>query len=404
MQIGIEGVFMKKLQINWSLWIQGLLFIATAVMVFNAVMNISVIFSAVRSFLSVISAVVMAAVIAYILCRPCKMVEKWISKSKYPIIKKRARGLAVLVVYLIMIAIIYGILSFLFPLLVNNIIDFIDYAPYLYVEIEAFVMGIDWTSIEELFNIEDMNDVLFAGFDVENVIGSVTHTLGTLTNIALSTAAWLFDFSIALIISIYMLLYRDVIFTPVGRVANLIMKRENVQMMKYYILKADDLFYKFIGAQFIDACVMGGLSIILLSVLRVRFAIFLGIFLGVANMIPKFGSIFASFVVIGLTFVTGDINQGIWTTVLLTALQQLDGNVIGPMITGDALKINPILVFFSLIVGAAYFGIIGMFVSIPVVTLVKIIFINIVEAKENKQSHVEQVANKVWQDRYKVNH
>lgn len=398
MEMSIKGVFMKKLQINWSLWIQGLLFIAAAVMVFNTVMNISAILSSIRSFLSVISAVITAAVIAYILCRPCKWVEKWISKSKYSIIQKRSRGLAVLTVYLIMIASIYGILSFLFPLLINNIMDFVDFAPYLYIEVETFIMNFDWTNVEELFNIEDVNEVLFSGFDIQNVIGPLTQTLGTLTNIVLSAAFWLFDFSIALIISIYMLLHRDIIFITMGRIANLVMKRENVQMMKYYILKADDLFYKFIGVQFVDACIMGGLSIILLSLLNVRFAIFLGIFLGVSNMIPKFGSIFASFVVIGLTFVTGTFNQGIWTTILLTALQQIDGNVIGPMITGDALKINPILVFFSLIVGAAYFGIIGMFISIPVVTLVKIIFINIVEAKENKQSHVERVAREAFKE------
>ena len=398
---------MNRLKINWGLWIQGLLFVAAAVLVFNAVVNIQAIMSTIGSFFSVISPVIMAAVIAYLLSRPCKWVEKgirkvkeWIEKTgKYSIIvkflAKSARLLSVLIVFIIAIWIIYAVLSFLFPILISNIIEFIDSVPDLYNEIEAFVMGIQWSDLDEMFNIQEAFEEFFADFDVQTVVGLATQYLGALTNFAISTAFWLFDFVLALIISIYMLLYKDVIFETVGRVANLMIRSENIRMLNYYIKQADDLFYKFIGAQFLDACIMGGLSIILLLLLNVRFAVFLGIFLGVANMIPKFGSIIASIVVIALTFITGDINQGILTAVLLTALQQFDGNVIGPIIMGDALKINPILVFFSLLVGAHYFGILGMFLSIPVAALANIIFTNIIEAKETMQLHSDQVASKV---------
>lgn len=392
---------MKKLQINWLLWIQGLLFVVAAVVVFHAVMNIDVIMSTIGTFLSAISPIMMAAIIAYVLSRPCKWVEKWMKKMQYPFIEKRARGLAVLLIYLIMIGVIYGVLSFLLPLVISNMMDFIDFVPDLYSEIEAFVTGIEWDSLDEVFNIQETIETFFADFDVQTIIGPVTQGLGAITNFAISTAFWLFDFFLALIISIYMLLYKSVIFTTIGRMANLIMKTENIQTLRYYIKQADHLFYKFIGAQFLDSCIMGASSIVLLLILNVRFAVFLGIFLGVANMIPKFGSIFASVVVIALTFITGDINQGILTAVLLVILQQIDGNIVGPKIMGDALKINPILVFFSLLVGATYFGILGMFLSIPLMALAKIIIMNIVEAKETKQLHSDQVAGKMWQERYK---
>lgn len=400
---------MKKLQINWLLWFQGLLFVAAAVLVFNAVMNLNVIMSAIGTFFSIISPVIMAAVIAYMLSRPCKWIEKWIRKTKYLGIKKRARGLSILSVYLMLIWIIYAVLSFIFPLLIGNIMDFIDFAPDLYNEIENFLMDIEWASLDEVFNIRETIGVFFADFDVQAIIGPVTQGLGAITNFAISTAAWLFDFFLALIISIYFLLYKDVIFVTIGRVANLVMKGENKSMLKYYVKQADDLFYKFIGAQFLDACIMGLMAVVLLVVLNVRFAIFLGIFVGVCNMIPKFGSIFATVIVVILTFITGGAGLGIWTAVLLTAIQQLDGNVIGPMIMGDALKINPILVFFSLLVGAHYFGILGMFLSIPAAALAKIIFMNVVEAKESMTQHSDQIASKIsnpeprksWQERYR---
>lgn len=405
---------MKKLKINWLLWIQGLLFVAAAVLVFKAVMNLDVILQTIGQFLSIISPVIMAAAIAYMLSRPCKWVQKWIEKTKNPIIKKRARGLAVLSVYLIAIGLLYGVLSILLPLLIGNIVDFINYVPTLYTVIENFLMDeIQWDSLEGIFNLQEAVETFFVDFDVQDVIGHVTQGLGVVTNFAISTAVWLFDFFLALIISVYFLLYKDVIFSTVDRIVKLIMKTENQSLLKYYIKQADDLFYKFIGAQFLDACIMGAMALALLLILDVRFAVFLGIMVGVCNMIPKFGSIFATIVVVILTFITGGVGLGVWTAILLTVIQQLDGNVIGPMIMGDALKINPILVFFSLLIGASYLGILGMFLSIPIAALVKIIVMNIIEAKETMTQHSDQIASKIsnptiksksrhrsWHDRY----
>ena len=382
---------MKKLQINWTLWIQGLIFIAVATMVFNIVMNLGGIFSWIGTFLGVISPVIMAAVIAYILSRPARGFQNLMSKSKYKFVRKRARGLAVLTVYLMLVLLIYITLSLLFPLLIGNIVDFIDFVPELYYEVETFVTDIQWDSFDEMFNLQETIDEFFADFDAGTVIEPITQGLGAITNVAISTALWIFDFLLAVIISIYMLLYKDVIFAAIDRISKLIIKAKSLSTLKYYFKQADDLFYKFIGAQFLDSCIMGAMSIVLLVALNVRFAVFLGIILGIANMIPKFGSIFASVFVIILTFITGSFNQGVLTLVLLTIVQQIDGNIIGPMIMGDALKINPILVFIALILGAAYFGIIGMFLSIPVVALIKIITVNVIEAKEKKRTHADQI-------------
>lgn len=393
---------MKKLQINWLLWIQGLLFVAAAVLVFNAVMNLNIILGTIGIFLSVISPVIMASAFAYMLSRPCKWVEKWILNTKYPIVKQRARGLSVLTVYTVVILIFYAVLSFVLPLLIGNIMDFVSFIPYLTAEIETFAYGIEWDSFDEVFNIQEAIENFFNDFDIQTVIIPVTQGIGAVTNFALGAAFWLFDFTLALIISIYFLLSKDAIFATFRRVSNLMMKEESMLTLRYYIKQADDLFYKFIGAQFLDACIMGLGSILLLWALNVRFALFLGIFLGLANMIPKFGSIFATVVVVGLTFVTGGVNLGILTAVLLTVWQQIDGNIIGPKIMGDALKINPILVFFSLLVGAHYGGIIGMFLAIPAMALVKIIILNIIEAKESSQHHSDQVAIRIEQDKVRT--
>ena len=393
---------MRKLQqINWKLWVQGLLFVAAAVLIFHAIARFDAIAQTIGNFISVISPVIVAAAFAYMLSRPCEWVEKWLKKAKYSFVVKRARGLAVLIIYIAVLLVLYALLSFLLPLLIGNIMDFVVFVPDLFVEIQEFVYGVEWDWLDEIFNVEYALDTFFTDFDIQDIVVPVTQGIGAVTNFALGTAFWLFDFVLALIISIYFLLSKDAIFSTAGRVVNLIMKPGDKKTLSYYASQADDLFYKFIGAQFLDACIMGAGSILLLWALNVRFAVFLGILLGVANMIPKFGSIFASVVVIVLTFITGGVNQGILTAILLTVWQQIDGNIIGPKIMGDALKINPILIFFSLLLGAHYGGVLGMFLAIPLAALVKIIIMNVIEAKETKQHHSDRVAIKIEENKLK---
>lgn len=69
---------------------------------------------------------------------------------------------------------------------------------------------------------------------------------------------------------------------------------------------------------------------------------------------------------------------------MLIILQQIDGNIIGPKLMSGALNVNPIIVIISISIGGAYFGILGMFVAVPVAALLKIIFLEYLEAQEDK--------------------
>ena len=74
-----------------------------------------------------------------------------------------------------------------------------------------------------------------------------------------------------------------------------------------------------------------------------------------------------------ITLLTGGVTQALWMLIVVIILQQLDANIINPKIIGNALKISPILVIFSVTVFGAYFGIMGMFLAVPVIAIIKII-------------------------------
>lgn len=134
------------------------------------------------------------------------------------------------------------------------------------------------------------------------------------------------------------------------------------------------------------------LSTIILSLLGVKFAVTLGILLGICNMIPYFGSIFASIVTMIITFFTGGLSLAIATIISLLILQQIDGNIIGPRIMGGALNLNPILIILSITVGGAYFGVLGMFLSVPVAAILKILVMNWLEATSKGDEKGQEIS------------
>ena len=90
-------------------------------------------------------------------------------------------------------------------------------------------------------------------------------------------------------------------------------------------------------------------------------------------MIPYFGAIIAVIIATIITFITGGFSQAVWMVIITTILQQIDANIINPKIVGESLKISPLLVIFAVTIGGAYFGILGMFLAVPVVAVIKVL-------------------------------
>ena len=99
--------------------------------------------------------------------------------------------------------------------------------------------------------------------------------------------------------------------------------------------------------------------------MRIRYGLFLGIMLGVFNLIPYFGSIFACVIAVVITIFTGGVPKAIWTAVALLIVQQIDGNIIGPKIIGNSTGLSAFWVVFSILLGGGLFGIPGMILGVP---------------------------------------
>ena len=154
-----------------------------------------------------------------------------------------------------------------------------------------------------------------------------------------------------------MLIDKEKIKASCRRVLYLILKEEKSSKLIMYVKRINGVFSKYIFCLLLDALIMAVAATTILSILNVKYAMILGLMIGVLNLIPYFGAICAAVLSIIITLITGGFFQALWTAIALIVLQQIDGNFIGPKIMGQVLDASPLWIIFAVTLGGGLFGI-----------------------------------------------
>ena len=220
--------------------------------------------------------------------------------------------------------------------------------------------------------------------------------LTTYVKSVLGVATGIFDMFVTIIVSIYILLERAHIIRFFKKLGYAIFDKKVCQKVAEYFNSTNKIFFKFISSQLLDAVIVGILVTIAMSIIGVRYAILLGFMIGLFNVIPYFGAIVAVAISILITFITGGISQTIIMAIAVIVLQQIDSNIINPKIIGNSLEMSPLLVIFSVTVGGAYFGVLGMFLAVPVAAVLKILINDYIDYKNSKKGKIEKIFKSYW--------
>lgn len=136
----------------------------------------------------------------------------------------------------------------------------------------------------------------------------------------------------------------------------------------------DGVLSNFLRGQFMVAMFLAIIYIIGLSILKVPMAILIGFVAGLANMVPYLGLVVG--VIPASIFSLVEYQSGIhllWTISVFGIGQILEGTIIGPRIVGEKVRLHPILVIFSVIIGGSLFGFMGMIMAVPLAAICMIL-------------------------------
>lgn len=379
---------MEKKNNVWTKWIYWFIFAVAVILVYKTLDNFSDITNWIKGIIEVLMPFIIGILLAYLFYIPCKNMEKIYKNSKIKWFKKKARVFSVFTVYIIALIILILVFNFVIPNITSSIVDLATNIGTYYQNTINGLNNIPEDSIFNQINVQKIADML-GKINIAEYIN--LDIIMQYAKGAIGVANGIFDFFVSLIVSIYILIERTQILGFLKRLCGAIFKKRTYQIVGKYFNRTNQVFFKFLSSQLLDAIVIGILTSIAMSILGVKYAVLLGFFIGLSNLIPYFGAIVGVGISIIITIFTGGIGKAIWMAVVVIILQQIDANIINPKIVGNSLKISPLLVIFAVTIGGAYFGVLGMFLAVPVFTVLKIIVEDYIDHR-NKMKSIEERA------------
>ena len=384
---------MEEIKQGWKRRISWLIIALVVVVVYKMLDNFSNVQEWFGTFFRILKPFLAGLLISYILFMPCKKIENAISKSKLKFVKKRARGLSVILTYIIFVLIIIIIINCIFPVLKESVVELVGNIPGYYENIVNKYKELPEDSVlkndiikDKMTELSNIDVKQFLSINNEKIIEYVKNIINIFSGI--------FDVFVSIIVSVYILLQRTVIMRFLRRFARAIFKKNTYEAVNKYFTKANEVFFTFISSQLLDAVIVGILTTVAMLIIKVKYAPLIGFTIGLFNMIPYIGAIVAVGIGILITFITGGLGKAIAMAVVVIILQQIDANIINPKIIGVSLEVSPLLVIFSVTVGGAYFGIMGMFLGVPIAVVIKTVLNDWIDNRNKLRDEQEKLIEK----------
>ncbi|MGL5084893.1 MAG: AI-2E family transporter [Clostridium sp.] len=343
---------LKKINVSW------ILTIVVSYLIILAINNYTYFESIVFKFIKILSPFFIGLLIAYILYPAVKFLEKQF---------KLKRFISLLIIYGIVIILSTTLFIWIMPILVNSLLNLVSELPDLSVNLENWIrnfkLDVDTdtaqTIIDKLVTI------------IPKVNNAMVWLINSILNTTISLTTFAVNFIFSIIISIYILSNKDNFRAYCKKVLYIILKKKKATLVVDVIMTFHHNIGTYIVAKSIDSFLVGVVSGIGLYVLGSKYALLFGVLCGVTNMIPFFGP-FIGMVPVFVINLFYNPSVSITTLIYLVILQQIEGNIIEPKFVGSKLGLNPLLTLLAVTLGGAFFGIIGMVLSVPVMGVIKI--------------------------------
>jgi predicted PurR-regulated permease PerM len=309
---------------------------------------------------------VVAALIALLLNPFVVMLQR----ARFP------RGVAVLCVYLGLIVALTGIVAVLADPIGDQASRFSDSVPATIDDANAELLDLqDWLD-DNGIDVEVAEQGKTA---LETLGANVTEGSGELVSFTREAVTTIIEGSIALILiivlSVYMLLYGQ----RIGAAVRSIVPRGDGTPGDDYPTRVQRAVFGYVRGQLLFSVIMGtsaGLMLWVAGSLGVfpdgkTYALVFGAWFGFAELIPYVGPAIGAAPPVLIALFSGNAIDALWLTIMFTVLQQLEGHVVAPAVFSQALRINPLLVIFALLIGGRLYGFAGAFLALPLAAVVR---------------------------------
>ena len=305
--------------------------------------------------------------VAYLINPIMVTIENWLSKLEgYRKLKpKRRRTVSLILTYLLSITVLVVMLLIVLPKVAVNITNMYGQLQYYVSLAERSVTYMLDHIPPDLLSQDYVNQITdYAGNGIQQLINWMASSAPMLVGMIWELSSGIITAFVAVIVSIYLLFAKERFMAQLRKTMFAFFPDDKVRRAAYIIRTAHSMFGGFITGKIIDSIIIGLLCFVGLSVMNMPNAVLVSFIVGVTNVLPYFGPFIGAVPGFILIAIISPV-QGLIFLVFVLVLQQIDGNIIGPMILGDSIGLSAFWVVFAILFFGGIFGIPGMFIGVP---------------------------------------
>ncbi|MBE6019637.1 MAG: AI-2E family transporter [Clostridiales bacterium] len=292
-----------------------------------------------------------------------------IDKRERSRILAAARTVASLVCVIIVVGLVGLFIYFVVPQVVASALSLINTMPsrllafsrWCNTHLSHFPFIATW--VDNLAHAE--NDEVMQWIQEHILSGNAASIATMISNGVIQAFKYVANAFIGLLIMVYLLNYKERLFAITRKMVNATCSQKRKASLYEFADIVNETFIGFIVGRIIDSFIIGVLTFIVLMIFNIPFALMISLIVGVTNIIPFFGPFIGAIPSVFILLLEEPI-EALYFIIIIVVIQQLDGNIIGPKIVGNAIGISSFWVLVSVLIGGGLFGFGGMAFGVPV--------------------------------------
>lgn len=352
--------------------------IAAAMLFYFVLFRGAVLAKGIAKINAVIAPIVYGFVLAYILTPVMQQIEQLLLRILVKLnFSPKRRGMSILRVIsailsvLCLVIVIYALIALLLPELLNSIRS-ITYSFPVYVEnirnwINTYINNpeIDVQSTELLNEFETYVETFFS----EKMNPYIDTVMQHLSDSLREFVVFFSNTVVGLIVSVYIMINGERTLARFRRFMYAVLPIPTANRIIVNIRMIDEKFGGFILGKLIDSLIIGILCYICCKIIHIPYQSLIAVIIGVTNIIPFFGP-FIGAVPTAFLVLCVDPIKALYFIILVFALQQFDGNILGPAILGSSVGVSSFMVLVSILIGSGFLGVVGMIIAVPMAAVI----------------------------------
>ena len=321
--------------------------------------------------MSILAPILYGCGMAYLLAPVVNFLEqkllRGLTAGKYRKGRSWARAISILLTWAVVGFLFYILMNILIPQLTNSVKNLIDNAELYYGKIyDWFNHLLDNNPDLESWVLKQVNTYYqdIVSYLSEHLLPQAQQMVTLITGGIWGFVKFGLNLIVGMIVSIYLLAMKEKSAARCCKLVYGIFKEETAYWIVRGTRRVDRIFSGFVRGKLLDSLIIGILCFIGCSVLHLPYTPLISVIVGVTNVIPFFGPFLGAIPSAFLILLVSPL-QCLYFVLFIIGLQQLDGNVIGPMILGDSTGLSSFWVVVAILVGGGFWGVLGMFLGVP---------------------------------------